>query len=48
MEKTDTILHSFVMVFASLVEYAVVSYMAKRMVLKREKKRKVRYRSINL
>ncbi|CAI4232125.1 unnamed protein product [Auanema sp. JU1783] len=30
----------FVMVFASLVEYAVVSYMNKRIVLRREKRRK--------
>ncbi|CAD6196821.1 unnamed protein product [Caenorhabditis auriculariae] len=30
----------FVMVFASLLEYAVVSYMTKRLVLRREKRRK--------
>ncbi|PAV86833.1 hypothetical protein WR25_04608 [Diploscapter pachys] len=30
----------FVMVFASLVEYAIVSYMTKRMILRREKRRK--------
>lgn len=30
----------FVMVFASLVEYAIVSYLSKRIALRREKKRK--------
>lgn len=34
------IIHSFVMVFASLVEYAVVSYMNKKLAQRRERRRK--------